>query len=205
MIINKWIQAIAKNITANKNDRPKLAWIYFTDNKAVATDSIKLMEVSYNKNIPDLLNIKNFTRITPEQSIMIKADDINALKIPNTKHKNIDLIQIWNINKECDGATEVSIWVNDTKRETVINTKELHPEFLDYENFFNTNANFTVWVDIEHLMDILKTYKAFWIDKLKLNFDSNNNQAPITILNYDEVQDKNITEVKSILMPLKII
>jgi len=205
MIINKWIQAVAKNIASQTNLRPKLAWVYFTNNKAVATDSFKLFEVSFKKDIPDLLPLKNFEPIKPEQSIMISSEDINALKIPNTKQKNIDLIQIWNINKECNGATEVSIWVNDTKRETIINTKELHPEFMDYENFFNKDINFKVWITIDHLMDILKTYKAFWIDTLELHLNTDNPLSPMTLVNCDKIQDKNITEVKSILMPLKLI
>jgi len=194
---------MAKKIAAPENVRPNLAWVYFKNNKAVATDSIKLMEVNFKANELETPKIKWLEKITDKQEIMIKSDDINFLKVPKTKTKQYNLIQIWNINNEVDWNTEVSLWTYDWNRENIINSRWIDGKFPEYEEFFNEDINFEVWVDIEHLQDLLNTYKAFWYRSIKLQFNSNYNLSPINIVN-NKKEDNWIDEIKSILMPLKL-
>ena len=203
MFINKWIQEMAKRIAWDKILRPALAWVKFWNNKAVATDSFKLMEVTFSKDKMELPELKKFKQIQNDENITIHTDDINALKVPKTKTKQFNVIQIWNINDEVDWKTKVSLWTYDWKRENVINTRWIQSPFPDYENFFNTNIDFKVWMNIDHLLGLLNTYKAMWIMNIIFEFDSKDNLKPINIINKNNL-DWEIEQVKSILMPLRI-
>jgi len=101
MKINKVIQSLAKNCSADRNIRPTLACVYFTKNKPVATDSIKMCEIEFIKNemIQDELNMPNFEYKKYDESLLISKDDILKINIPKTKTEIFNNVYISNNNE----------------------------------------------------------------------------------------------------------
>lgn len=200
MLINKWIKEIAKNIAAPSNIRPTLAWLRFSDNKVVATDSFKILEITFdNEKIKEELKgvkIKNFTH-SENNDFIIKTEDILALKEPTKMSQDIlNNIFVWNITDE-----QVTLATTNNKNEMLMNTKLLVWNFPNYECFFEWNRiESTTLLEIDHLMGLLKTMKANQVDKIELSITENN--WPVYVNSYKKIS-KYIKNIRSIIMPLK--
>lgn len=199
MKINKWIQSIARLISASKSIRPTLSWILFKWNKAVSTDSFKLMEVTfYDDNVTnENMKIKNFKHRINEE-VLISSEDILEIKLPKQKNKDYNNAFIWNIEEN----GELSLATTDWKKEIVINTEELNGRFPDYESFFWNDNLVTTWIGVQHMIDILTVYKNNWITSLKMQVWTPLQPIEFKINWWDYNED--IKEIKTILMPIKI-
>jgi len=204
MKINKWIQVMAKNFWANKIHRPTLAWIKFKWNKAVATNSYKLMEVEFKEDnfiTNEDLKLKDFNHFKKDDEIMIKTEDINSLKLPKSNIPYLDWnIFIWNIEKETFSLCSYNI-----DKDFRLNSKQLDWNFPDFTSFFWNDNLVTTWIWVDETIELLQTYKSFWIKSLKLQV-----WKPLQPIQFEvnwceyELDKQWIKWIKSILMPIKL-
>lgn len=208
MFINKVVQALAKNITSDWKVRPNLCWVQFNWNKAVATDSVKLMEISL-KEIDDSPSFRDFRKMTQEEKVMINKEDILEIKL--NKDKNLSSLNnayIWNIRewKNASWKRDVSIWTSNLTKQVVTDTQELHNSFPDYKNFFPDEINLEVWMWVDDLIEILQVYKAAGSKILVFKFKDK--LEPIEIVNYSwddySLKENDIEWIRTVLMPIRI-
>jgi len=204
MKINKVVQSLAKNFTTNPQIRPNLAWVFFTKNKAVATNSFKLCEIEFLEEeiTQEDLNLKNFDYKKYNESVMINKDDFKNIKIP--KNNNLPIVEnlyIWNIK---DWNVEIRGY--DLEKYIDIKTTEMKWKFPDYEWFFKNEWTLEIWFWVDEMIELLQVYKKAWVNWVKMQLWTP--LQPLIFLNNDSSQyelNKNwIKQIKSILMPLKI-
>ena len=207
MKINKVVQSLAKNFCSDWNIRPTLAWVYFTKNKAVATNSFKLCEIEFlEKEISkEDLNLKDFAYKKYDESIMIHKDDFLKLPIPKIKeHPVLENIYIWNIKVGNQNQAELRSF--DWENTTNISIIEMNWKFPDYEIFFQNDGTLKIWIWVNELIELLQVYKKSWVDWVNITLWQP--LQPIIIESRDssefEMSKNWIKQIKSILMPLKI-
>lgn len=203
MIINKIVQSLAKNFSAPSNIRPTLASVFFTKNKAVATDSFKLCEIEFLQNefTQEDLKLANFEYKKYDESFLINKDDFLKLKIPNIKYtKQLNKIFIWK-----NSANEIELKSFDFEKYQTTTTIEHSGKFPDYENFFQNDWTLEVWVNPDMMIQLMEIYKKAWVRNVKiilwsplqpLMFEAHNSE--------DILAENDIKQIKSILMPIKL-
>ena len=202
MIINKVIQSLAKNCSADRNIRPTLASVYFTKNKAVATDSIKMCEIEFiqNEMTQNELKMPNFEYKKYDENLLISKDDILKISIPKTKTEIFNNVYISNNNE----------WVIKLKSYewnfSELETKQVKWEFPDYKSFYQNDWNLEVWVWVNEMIELLQIYKKADIKNVRIKLWSP--LQPILITenwNKYKLEQHWIKAINSILMPVKLI
>ena len=197
MIINKIVQNLAKNFSAKNNIRPTLASVFFTKNKAVATDAYKLCEIEFLQNefTQNDLNLKDFEYKKFDESFLINKDDFLKLQIPNIKNP-LNKFFIWKNN----------LWEIELKKfNFTIKTTNYKGEFPDYEHFFQNDKTLEIWVNPEMMIEVMEIYKKAWVRNVKITL-----WTPLQPLMFEAKDSENalaendIKQIKSILMPLKL-
>lgn len=203
-MFNKAMQELVR-IAPSWNIRPTLAWLYFKWNKIAVTDGFKIMEVTVPKyDIDDLPTSRTWFKFAQEKEIdfMIPAETIKSIKFPkkSTISEVLNKAYFWNIIKNDDWDIE-SVWIttNDLEREVNTQTRVIKWKFPEYEKFFENKWTLKIWMNVDHLLDIITVYKKLW--HRSLTFTMWDPLEPI-LINWDEISEN--TEVKTLLMPLKI-
>ena len=201
MKINKVIQSLAKNCSADRNIRPTLASVYFTKNKAVATDSIKMCEIEFIKNemTQDELNMPNFEYKKYDESLLISKTDILKVNIPKTKTETFNNVYISNDN---EGIIKLKSydWVFSE-----LETKQVKRKFPEYEDFYKNDWTLEIWFWVDEMIELLQIYKTANVRSVKMKLWSPLQQILITE-NWSEYELKKhwIKAINCILMPVKL-
>lgn len=203
MIINKIVQSLAKNFSAPNNIRPILASVFFTKNKAVATDSYKLCEIEFLQNefTQEDLKLANFEYKKYDESFLINKDDFLKLQIPNIKNTNqLNKFFIWKNN-----WWEIELKSFDFDKYQTIKTTEHNWKFPDYESFFQNDRTLEVWVSPDMMIELMQIYKKAWVRNVKMILWS-----PLQPLIFEAkdaesiLAENDIKQIRSILMPIKL-
>ena len=203
MIINKIVQSLAKNFSAPNNIRPTLSSVFFTKNKAVATDSFKLCEIEFLQNefTQWELELKNFEYKKYDESFLINKDDFLKLQIPNIKHTNqLNKFFIWKNN-----WWEIELKSFDFEKYQTIKTTEHSWKFPDYESFFQNDKILEVWVNPDMMIELMQIYKKSWVRNVKIILW--NPLQPLLFEAKDAesmLAENDIKQIRSILMPIKL-
>lgn len=191
MLLTNVIQLLAKNFSANEKIRPWLASVFFTKNKAVATDSYKLCEIELIE--PKDPQIQNFKII--DQETLINKNDILNIKLQKD-----ETLFIWE-NQKWLCFTNYN-WFNQ------FNIKKHNWTFpTDYECFFNNSKDLEIWFDVNYLIDVLNIYKKAKVWIVNITFWDKNSPAIFEVKDKEDLntlEKQNIKQIKSILMPTKI-
>lgn len=175
MIINKIVQSLAKNFSAPSEIRPTLASVFFTKNKAVATDSYKLCEIE-------------FLNINSNKSFLINKNDLLNLKID---HK-------LNILTTKD-------WIEFKNDNQTIKTNKHKGDFIDYENYFNNDNILNIWCDVDMLIKVLQIYQKAKVKRVKMTLWTSLQPLLFEALYSEyELKANDIKQIRSLLMPIKI-
>jgi len=198
MIINKVIQSLAKNFSAPNNIRPTLASVFFTKNKAVATDSYKLCEIEFLQNefTQEDLKLANFEYKKYDESFLINKDDFLKLKIP----KQLNKIFIWK-----NPANEIELKSFDFERYQTVKITEPNWKFPDYESFFKNDWTREVWVNPDKMIQLMEIYKKAWVRNVKMILWSP--LQPLIFEAHDSesiLAENDIKQIRSILMPIRL-
>lgn len=203
MIINKIVQELAKNVSAKSNIRPTLASVFFTKNKAVATDSFKLCEIEFLQNefTQKDLELKDFEYKKFDESILLSKDDFLKIEIP--KLKNIDQLNKVFISSE--NQWEVELKSFDTEKYQTIKTTTHKWNFPDYEVFFPKESSLEIWFCPKYMIELLKVYEKAWVRSIKMKLWTPLDPIVIEAHNSDDQLEKHdIKQIKSIIMPIKL-
>lgn len=189
MIINNIIQLVTKNFSANEKIRAWLGSVFFTKNKAVATDAYKLCEVELIE--PQDPQIQNFKII--DQETLINKNDILNIKLQKD-----ETLFVW----------ETQNWLCFTNWFNQFNIKKHNWTFPEgYENFFNNSKDLEIWFDVNYLIEVLQVYKKAKVWRVNITFWNKNSPAIFEVKNKEDLntlEKQNIKQIKSILMPAKI-
>lgn len=203
MIINKIVQSLAKNFSAPNNIRPILASVFFTKNKAVATDSFKLCEIEFLQNefTQEDLELKNFEYKKFDESFLINKDDFLKLQIPNIKNTNqLNKFFIWKNN-----WWEIELKSFDFEKYQTIKTTEHGGAFPDYQEWLTNDKNLEIWINPELIIELMEVYKKAKVRTVKMILWTSLQPLLFEALNSeDELKQNDIKQIKSILMPVKI-
>lgn len=203
MIINKIVQILAKNFSAPSNIRPILSSVFFTKNKAVATDSFKLCEIEFLQNefTKQDLDLKDFEYKKFDESFLINKDDFLKLSIPNLKNTNqLNKFFIWKWSN-----WEIELKSFDFEKYQTIKTTTHSWTFPDYESFFKNDWTLEIWVDPDMMIELMQIYKKAKVRSVKMIlwnpldpiiFEAHNSE--------DYLKENDIKQIKSILMPIKL-
>ena len=174
MIINKIVQSLAKNFSAD-NIRPTLASVFFTKNKAVATDSYKLCEIE-------------FLNINSNESFLINKNDFLNLKIDN----KLNILTTEN-------------WIEFKNNNQTIKTNKHKGEFPDYEKWLTNDKNLEIWCDVDMLMKVLQVYQKAKVKRVKMTLWTSRQPLLFEAFNSEyELKANDIKQIRSLLMPIKI-
>lgn len=202
MKIDKWIKSLAKNFTGDKNIRPTLASVFFTWNKAVATNAFKICEIEFDETKmiwQDALEFKDFIYRTDED-VLISKDDILKLDIPKSKYTDfLNYVYIWNVKDE-----NLTLRSFDWNNHSIINCKQNRWKFPDYTSFFGNDNISTIWFWVNEMIELLQTYKDNWVHSIKMQIWSPLQGIEFSVNNKSEIEKRWIKEIKSLLMPIKI-
>lgn len=161
-LLPKWIQAISKNVSAQWNIRPTLAWVHVTNTHVSATDSfiairVELAEKWKSEEFPG----ENLTEL-PEWGIIIPSRLIDWMKFKNSK--------IWAeiLDDKCVIRSldddKISLVITDLDDEISYKAKVIKWAMPDLEHFhqdiIKNPATDRVWVSCEKMIEMLKTMQA---------------------------------------------
>lgn len=204
MIINKIVQSLAKNFSAEWEIRPTLSSVFFTKNKAVATDSFKLCEIEFLQNefTQEDLEFKNFEYKKYDESFLINKNSFLELQIPKIKDsEKLNKIYIWrNLENEIEFKS-----FDAEKEEQTIKAKQRSGQFPDYEWFFKNDWTLQIWVNVEMLDQLIQIYKDAKVSHVKMTLWTN--MQPLmfeAIDSKDKLKNNDIKQIKSLLMPIKL-
>lgn len=202
-MFNKAIQIIAKTFTASENVRPTLAGVYFKWNKIVATNTIKVIEVTMKKRFTkeDVPTNTGFNVLDDNDiDFMIPKKAILDTQIPRNKKipviENAYFGEIKKVNNEIE-----SVWImtNDLEQEKIRHTRVMKSNFPDYEEWLDKKwKRFQFWVRVNELLEICQTMKKIWHRNLK--FTVWDTLEPI-VIEWEELAE---FDTRVVVMPLKI-
>ena len=187
---------------ASKNpSRPTLQTVCITDNKIVATDSYKLIEITNNSyELSELPDHATGQIQTLDKPILINAEEISK----RIKFDSKPLLPIMGVQVLCN-ETEKSVQLN-TVGLSGMNTVEfqkVNEQYPDYERIFqSTPPVYQVNVNAEFLIECLQAFKdknGEYPNGCTLSFQENTN-APVVITGLT----KDNSNKKVLIMPLKI-
>lgn len=203
MIINKIVQLLAKNVSAKWNIRPTLASVFFTKNKAVATDSFKLCEIEFLQNefTQKDLELKDFEYKKFDESILLWKDDFLKLQVPNLKHVD----QLNKIFISSNNQWEVQLKSFDMEKYQTIKTATHNGKFPDYESFFQNDWTLEIWFYPEYMIELLKIYQKAGVRSVKMKLWTPLQPLIIEANNSDDdLKKHDIKQIRSIIMPTKL-
>jgi len=203
-MLPKWIKEIAK-LASESN--PNLSGVYFKKNKIVVTDNFKLLEVTTTDYDTSLVPRTEPINFVDKYLIdfMIPAVAFKNVVIP--KEKSAEFKEILNkwyfIDRKTDGerTTQVSMFTNDLKTEDIIQTRTMNSTFPAYESRFEIDEVYhEVSLSVDHMIDLLKAFKAIWHKSFVMQFAESNLQW--VELYGDEIEA--VEKTRAIIMPLKM-
>jgi len=196
-LLPKWVQDISKNISADPNIRPILAWVHITNTHVWATNSFIAIRAELDKQYVSekfpWMGVENI----PDDGIIIPSKLVDDIKFkPN---KNFDIVDKKAVIRSLD-EDYITISTNDLDNEVSYKSRFIKWKMPDLESFHrdisNSEKKEEIAFSINYMIDMLNTFKAMWHDSLIL---STHAKQWIIVKPYRKLED-----TWGLIMPLKI-
>lgn len=195
-LLPKWVQDVAKNVTANPNIRPILAWVHITNTHVGATNSY----IAIRAELPKIEHTKypwENAETIPENWVIIPAKLLEKVKF--SKNKLVSAVNDKAVIRTIDDDN-ISIVVSDIESETQYTSRLIKWKMPDLDSFHKTISGSEkkeeIAFSIDYMIDMLSTFKAIWYDNLRL---ATHKEQGIVLKPYDTQED-----TWGLIMPLKI-
>jgi len=182
MLYNEHNLAVAK-IASKSEVREELAGVYFTANKTVATDSVRLLEVTVPANVKpeDYPAVEGATAMRGVQPFIVSAKMLRErVKLPKNIGSRLPILAHMAIKHLHDNRVE--FLTTDLETANLVTVKRIMGKYPDYEKIFPTGEPVAeVEVNGEMLAEMLVILAKLGGANKAIKIKFYGNGAPVTL------------------------